>query len=169
MSEEDLHCLTFGSINEEIDCTCDQTSEVAAFIPTTTLQYLKKDYCVNLHEIDNCILYNNTTLFSTSTFQCSECKSGYYLTKNICEVRKIRTKNCKTYKITEDFCEECNSGYYLTNEKLCFSYPTGIVNCTHYINENECTECKENYYLKENKCHFVKLVDRIDHCKLYLD
>ena len=88
--------------------------------------------CVNLTPISECVEYSNTYNPATSTYQCTKCADGYFLKHNMCKQREENTENCETFRSTEDYCIKCVDGYYLTNEKLCESYPTGIVNCIHY-------------------------------------
>ena len=89
----------------------------------------------------------NCSKCDTSTGKCSECKTGRYLSDNLCLL-------CSNISVPYGTCAacssgtscskvECSSGYYLTGTNTCGKCPAGT-----YVEGGKCVDCPKGTYSK---------------------
>lgn len=126
--------------------------------------------CGKFFTIVNCISYELSESFGSSTFFCNECEPEYYTIKQFPSKCTVRTKfpidNCKEYSKYSDKCENCIEGFFL-QDNLCILNPSGIQGCRIYKTREECLECDSNNYLFENNCKELSDEDLIGNCYTY--
>ena len=90
--------------------------------------------------IQNCLSYDFSTSFSSSTLLCTTCNVGYFLTtKGICQRRENISERCLSYNTILDECLICDDIYYLNSLKTeCDPFPKGIYGCVSYENHDIC-------------------------------
>ena len=105
--------------------------------------------CVINTVITNCSTYSTTTATTT----CTICRTGFYVSNNVCQARvnSANITNCKTYTSNNDTCAECNTNYVLTDDKrLCLS---AVSSCATYASSTylstalTCASCNNGFYL----------------------
>ena len=117
-------------------------------------------------------MYNLGTTIIKSTYTCNTCSTGYFLNviSNICIIRTVKFRQCKTFEVTFDQCNECVVGYYLSPDKTnCIAYPTGIVSCISYTSALFCSQCTTGFYFNGTYCVAVPTGSLVSNCKYYKD
>ena len=108
----------------------------------------------------SCITTSLECLTCTSSYKCSSCMNGYYLTNSKC--LKCNS-NCKTCSNSDKYCLSCKDGYYLDSHSCveCQSL------CEKCYNATTCKSCKDNSFLYTGKCFQcnVNCKTKIDSCK----
>ena len=145
----------------------------------TCLTYLNKDNCASCGEnkvldptgsqircvdsgVENCIkaeyvadgaaVNPETTPAPPKTYyQCTLCKSGYYISFNSCvEVSSI--PNCSYYK-SDTLCLECASGFTLSADEKTCNENSGLgsgCDVGKELNTPQCSVCQEGFLLNES-------------------
>ena len=147
--------------------TSDTTSyNLVSYTPTATTP---STICASLNSIANCATYSvvPTSTFSTNTFACSACNTGFYLSATgfACIARINISSSCSVYDPSADACSTCNSFTFLSADKTsCVAFPNGILGCNIYSNSTVCTTCNTPRYLSNNTCLLSPV---ITNCALY--
>ena len=126
--------------------------------------------CGKFFEIQNCMRYELSHSFDSSTFFCDECNPEYYTIKQFPSICSLRTnypiENCKLYDKYTDKCENCIEGFFFENQ-ICILNPSGIQGCRIYKNRNDCLECDSDHYIFENQCRELEPEEMINNCFNY--
>ena len=158
-----INDTTYGGRINCNSCTNSATQAYGSAPLTST-----KTICMAHHLIGNCKSYGIGNNINTSTFRCTECNAGFYLSQSVnrCVARINQPAKCTLYSVTDDTCNTCDSTSYLSNaSKACTDYPKGILGCRTYSNATTCTACKDARYLSANAC--PKVTTAIANCLYY--
>jgi hypothetical protein len=128
--------------------------------------------CFDGHYGDFCEhLCNEECVTCTSSFECTKCKDGFYISDGSCVRCDPSCLTCTTKEVCQtcadgfylsgsscsecnvgcslctaaDQCSKCNLGYNLIDPFCC---PSRCLTCTH----QSCGSCLENYYLESGVC-----------------
>lgn len=150
--------------------------------PTFKLRFalFKYDYniCQKYVEIENCLVYDDSTF--EKTFDCKECKSGYFLNGKECSVRTI-FPFCVQYYIDKNECERfSDSSDYSINLSTFDQFvidnqpdapvvenntSKGIEGCVSYFDSGMCKYCNSTTYIYDNLCLTVETI--VPNCQVY--
>lgn len=126
--------------------------------------------CLSLNNVNNCETYSNSNELGSSFFNCTQCKSDYFLHDNgSCMLRTRNTTNCAANKTDGDYCAECNAAYMLSTNKTCRPAPAGILNCEEYLNRTTCKTCAPGTILQANACVLPAAGATVENCFTYFN
>ena len=128
----------------------------------------QKTTCYPIRDDPHCQTYDHTTYYTSTTFPCKLCKSGYYVdSEGRCAEHTIIIQ-CKDYEDDRDACRKCKEGHFLSEDGTkCEPNPSGIQYCAVYETATTCKLCGPFYYLSDNAC--VEVKDGIPQCLYYRD
>ena len=111
-----------------------------------------EDNLACLIEVPNCDTYEANSSKNTDILLCSQCASGYYLSKLSTHCLEQFVENCQEYVEGTGNCKTCIDSYWYDFSNNSCSYNTSL-NCSlKSKTSNTCEECNLGFYLSGDRC-----------------